>query len=200
MKILAFGDIHGDQAMAKKLADQAEKENVDLVVVCGDITYHEQSLDNIIGPFVKKGKRVILIPGNHESLATADFLSELYGATNLHGYSIKFKDIGMFGCGLANVGPNMISEEEIYNVLKKGFQGLKDSKVKIMVSHNHPSGSQMEKFSQFIPGSTGVRKAIDKFHPDIVLCSHVHEAAGIEEKIKNTKVINVGKAGKIIVV
>ena len=43
MKILAAGDIHGDSALAEKLAKKAEDENVDLVVLCGDLTYAEQS-------------------------------------------------------------------------------------------------------------------------------------------------------------
>ena len=67
-----------------------------------------------------------------------------------------------------------------------------------MVTHVHPSGTLMEKFTDFFPGSSGVRKAIEKFQPDIALCSHVHEAEGIEEKIGKTKVINVGRKGKII--
>src|SRR3989344_3163712 len=158
MKILAFGDIHGDTAMAKKLADQAERENVGLVVVCGDITYHERSLENIIGPFAKKNKRVVLIPGNHESLATADFLAELYGATNLHGYSIKHKDVGLFGCGGANIGLFQLGEDEIFELIKKGHERIKDMKTKILVTHVHPSGSIMEKFTNIFPGSDGVRK------------------------------------------
>ena len=75
---------------------------------------------------------------------------------------------------------------------------IKDFKKKIMVTHAHPVGSTMEKFSDFVPGSTSVREAIDKFKPDFLLCSHVHEAEGIEEKIGKTRVINVGKSGKII--
>jgi hypothetical protein len=67
-----------------------------------------------------------------------------------------------------------------------------------MVTHGHPSGTMMEKFSSFVKGSSGVKKAIDTFHPNILICSHVHEAQGIEEKIGNTKVMNVGKKGKII--
>jgi Icc-related predicted phosphoesterase len=31
-----------------------------------------------------------------------------------------------------------------------------------------------------------------------LICSHIHEAAGIEEKLGKTKVINVGTEGKII--
>ncbi len=198
MKILAAGDIHGDTGQAKKLADQAEKEKVDLVILCGDLTMAEKSTEGIIGPFVKKGKKVILIPGNHETIATADFLAELYDVINLHGYSIKYKDVGLFGCGGANIGLFQLSESEIFSALKKGFENIKNYKKKIMITHVHPSETIMEKFTQFFPGSKGIRKAIDEFKPDILLCSHVHEAEGIEEKIGKTRVINVGKAGKII--
>ena len=67
-----------------------------------------------------------------------------------------------------------------------------------MVTHVHPTDTKMEKFTKSFPGSTGVKKAIDVFKPDILLCSHVHEAEGIEEKVGNTRIINVGKKGKII--
>ena len=198
LKILAAGDIHGDTNQAKKLAEQAEKENIDLVILCGDLTYAETSTEGIIGPFVKKHKKVILIPGNHETVATADFLAELYGVTNLHGYSIKYKDIGFFGCGGANIGLFQLGEDEIFELIKKGYERIKDAKKKILVTHVHPSGSLMEKFSNIFPGSDGVKKAIDVFKPDFLLCSHVHEAEGIEEMIGKTKVINVGKKGKVL--
>jgi Icc-related predicted phosphoesterase len=66
-----------------------------------------------------------------------------------------------------------------------------------MVSHVHPSGTKMEKFTQFFEGSKALRRVIDKLQPDIMLCSHVHEAEGLEEKIGKTRVINVGAKGKI---
>src|SRR3989338_4033777 len=90
-KILAAGDIHGDTIQAERLAEKAEKEKVDLVVLCGDLTYAERSTDNIIGPFAKRKQKVLLIPGNHETVATADFLADLYGVKNIHGYSVKYK-------------------------------------------------------------------------------------------------------------
>ena len=198
MKILAAGDIHGDMGLAEKLAIKAEKQNVDLVILCGDLTYAEQSTKNIIGPFVKKKKKVLIIPGNHETVATAEFLAELYGVKNIHGYSVKYENIGIFGCGGANIGPHTkLSEKEIFDLLKQGFENIKYLKKKILVSHVHPTETDMEKLSNFVPGSPGVKKAIDKFKPDIMLCSHVHEADGLEEKVGRTKVINVGRKGKI---
>ena len=199
MKILASGDLHGDQRLAERLAQKAEKEGVDIVILCGDIFTADQPTDNMIGPFVKRHKKVLLIPGNHESFATADFLAEVYGVKNIHGYSVRYQDVGIFGCGGANVGPvSRMEEKEIYDTLKKAHDGLKEIKKKIMVTHVHPSESKMEKFSRFIPGSPGVKKAIEKFKPDLLFCSHVHEAAGLEEMIGTTRVINVSKEGKII--
>lgn len=198
MKILAFSDIHGDKSLAEKLAKRAADEDVDLVILCGDITQAEQGTSGIIGPFAARKKKVLLVPGNHESVATADFLAQLYGMTNLHGYSVKYKDIGLFGCGGAEMGPVPTSEEEIFELLKKGHERVKGSKKKIMVTHVHPAGTTIERFTQFFRGSEAVRRAVDEFKPDIVLCGHVHEAEGIEEMIDGTKVINVGKNGKII--
>jgi Icc-related predicted phosphoesterase len=198
MKILASGDIHGDMTLARKLAERAEKEKVDLVVLCGDLTLFEQSTKNIVGPFVSRKKKVLLIPGNHESVATTDFLAEMYGATSLHGYSIKYKDIGLFGCGGADAGPFRTEEDDIMKLLEKAHKGVEDAKKTIMITHAHPAGTMMEKLSDFVKGSKSVRKAIDRFKPDILICSHVHEAEGMEEKIGRTKVINVGKSGKII--
>ena len=198
LKILAAGDLHGDTGLAKKLADKAKKEKVDLVILCGDLTYAETSTEGIVGPFVEKKEKVLLIPGNHETIATADFLSQLYGVKNIHGYSVKYKDVGIFGAGGANIGLFQIPEDEMYGLLKKGYDRIKYLKKKIMVTHVHPVGTKMEKFTKFFPGSSGVKKALDRFKPDLLLCSHVHEAEGIEEIVGKTKVVNVGRKGKII--
>ncbi|MDP7180194.1 MAG: metallophosphoesterase [Candidatus Woesearchaeota archaeon] len=198
LKILAAGDIHGDIDLAEKLAERAKKEKVDLVVLCGDLTLRESSTENIIGPFKKRNEKVLLIPGNHETIATADFLAQQYGMKNLHGYSVNYKDVGIFGAGGANIGLFQLDEKELYDLLKKGNDKVKYLKKKIMVTHVHPSGTKMEKFTKLVPGSDGVKRAVDKLKPDLLLCSHVHEAEGIEEKIGKTKVINVGKKGKII--
>ncbi|MBW3017928.1 metallophosphoesterase [Candidatus Woesearchaeota archaeon] len=202
MKILAAGDLHGDKNLAKELAERAEKENVDLVILNGDLVEEGQA-EGILGIFKEKGKKVLIIPGNHELPATTQFLSDLYGFTNLHAYSMYSGNVGIFGCGGANLGLSQLSEKEIFSALKYGFDRIKKLPKKIMVTHVHPADSVIEKFSKtagIIPmdGSSGLKKAIDQFKPDILICGHVHEAEGIEEKIGNTTVINVGKKGKII--
>jgi uncharacterized protein len=198
MRILASGDIHGDSKLAQKLADKAVKEKVDLVILTGDLGNMHQIPENILGPFAKKKKKVLLIPGNHDTFATADFLAEVYGATNLHGYTAVYDGVGFFGCGGANMGMEKLQEDEIYDILKKGFNKLKPYNKKILISHVHPAETDMSKLSMIVPGSDGLKKAIDRLEPDIVLCSHVHEASGIEEKVGKTRVINVSREARIL--
>ncbi len=195
-KILAVGDIHGDTGLVEKLAEKAKKENVDLVILAGDLTFAEQSIKNIIGPFIKAKKQVLIIPGNHESVATADFLAEMYDNTkNIHGYAFVKNDLGVFGAGGADIGPNTITESEIFNLLKKGNEKVKGLNKKIMVTHMHPNKTKSE-FSGF-EVSRAVRKAVEEFKPDILINAHIHEASGIEEKIGKTRVINVARKEKI---
>lgn len=197
MKILATGCLHSDSRLAKELAVRAKKEGVELVLICGDLTLSNTSTDGLIGPFKQLGLDVALVPGNHEPTAVADFLSEAYNITNLHGNSLIKNKFGFFGCGAANIGVHQIPETESYFLFYKGFKDLKEVHKKIMVSHIPPSGTLMEKLCPG-SGSDAVRKAIESFKPDLALCAHLHEAEGIEEKIGNTKVINVGRKGTIL--
>ena len=105
LRILAASDIEGDSKAAKKLAEKAEKENVDLVVLCGDITGWKDTRD-LIKPFKDKDKIVLIIPGNHDSFATTDFLANLYGVKNIHGYSAIYKNVAFFGAGGAQDLPH----------------------------------------------------------------------------------------------
>jgi len=194
-KILAAGDFHGDSRVTKKLAERAKKENVDLVVLTGDITGIVET-DNIIKPFIDKGKRVVFVPGNWEDSTTANFLSKLYGVKNIEDNYVIYGDgnIGIFGVGSAGV--LSLNEDRTFKKLKKDFEKVKDLEKKIMISHIHAKGTKSE-FSGF-EGSSGVRKAIDEFQPDVFLSGHIHEGEGLKETIGRTRVYNVGKKGRII--
>ena len=202
LKILACSDIHGSQTTLDKLATKAKEENVDFVILNGDFSppANENSAPpDMIGRFLRLGKKVFVLPGNHETESTIKLLEEVYGVKGLHGSYYQVNgEIGFFGCGGAELGPHPTSDSEIFDRLKYAFDKVKHCKKKIMITHSHPSGSVMEKFTSFFPGSQAVRKAIDEFKPDLVICGHVHEAAGIEEKIGSSKVVNVAKNGKVI--
>ena len=196
MKILAVGDLHGDLGQARALANLAEKEGVELVVLNGDFTFFENTTPNLIKTFKEKVKSVALLPGNHESEATSESLAKAYGLINLHGYYAKFGDVGIFGCGSANIGIFQLPEKEMFGILKSAHEKVKDCRKKIMLTHVHPADSKVE--MEFFRGSKAVTKAIKEFKPQIAVCSHIHEADGIEDTIGQTKVVCASKKGKII--
>ncbi|MEM2954392.1 MAG: metallophosphoesterase [Candidatus Nanoarchaeia archaeon] len=195
MRILAIGDLHGDLNKAKELAELAKEKSVDLILLNGDFTIGDRHTPGLLKVFKDTGKPIAMLPGNHESLATFESLLEHYEIKNLHGYSLKLGDVGLFGCGSADLGLFQLSEKEIYYLLKKSHENIKTCKKKIMVTHVRPKGI---KFDNLFSGSSAVAKAIKAFKPDIALCAHIHEAEGLEDFIGHTKVITVGKNGKIL--
>ncbi len=198
MKILSAGDLHGDRSLAEKLADLAENERADLVLLCGDLTFQDQEPRGIIKPFLERHKKVLIIPGNHDSLATTEVLTTTYQIKHLHGYAARYEDVGFFGCGKANIGFEALSEEEIRLTLRQAHQHVSYLKKLVMVTHVHPRGTLAERMTRFFPGSSGVRKAIEELQPTVAFCCHVHEAEGLEEQIGKTRVINVGRRGFIL--
>ncbi len=198
MKILGAGDIHGDMSLSEKLATKAMNERADLVILCGDISGPGGDVTNLIKPFKDKNLEVLFVPGNHDDPSTADFIEEFYKITALEKHPVQKENIGIFGHGAINIGPYYVPEKEILKSLSLSHEKIAKSQKKILVSHVHPEGSKMGLLSSIVPGSRAIRKAISEFKPDIVLCSHVHEAHGLEEKIDDTTIINVGREGKII--
>jgi len=197
MKILALGDIHGDQSLIKKAVKKAEKEKVDLVILTGDLTFFDQQVKNIIKPFEEKGKQVLILPGNHETMDTIRSFERAYGKTkSLHGEHFEHSGVGFFGAGYAtDVGPFFINEKDTFYLLNKGHNKIKNLDKKILVTHMHPRGSSSE-FSGF-KGSPSITKAIKKFKPDLAIFSHIHEASGTEDKIGKTRLVNVSRKIKI---
>lgn len=194
LRILAAGDIHGDANLSKKLAEKATKEKVDLIVLTGDLIGINPT-KNIIQPFIDRGQKVIFVPGNWESKEDVKNLIKQYKIKNLGEHYLKYKGVGFFGLGNEDWALYLDDEKSLKH-LKKDFDKIKNLEKTIMVSHSHAAGTKSELSG--IPGSEGLRKAIKKFQPDFFLHSHIHELEGIEEKLGKTKIINVGRKGKII--
>ncbi|MFA4960058.1 MAG: metallophosphoesterase [Candidatus Pacearchaeota archaeon] len=190
-RILAAADLHGSVDIAKKLSEKAKKGKVDLVILAGDINGATEGDERILLPFMKANQKVAFIPGNwdfdKESLAL-----KAHGK-NIDNYYISYGDIGIAGIGNANWKTNLKYED--FELLRANFKRMKPKK-RILVSHVHAKGTMAE-FSGF-PGDKILRKAVEEFKPDLLISAHIHEAEGIEDKIGNTRIIQVGRNGTII--
>lgn len=196
-KIMAVADLHGDSAMAKKLAKKAKEEKVDIVILAGDVTLFDTEMKNVVKPFEDAGKEILLVPGNHETSDTINNIASVYqGAKNIHGYAVQKNNVGIFGAGYdPSTGPFWIDEKELFDKLKKGHKKIKNLDKKILVAHTHHKGSKAEEFG--FEGSEALKKAIKEFEPDFLISGHIHSAGGLQEKIGKTTVFHVGRKAKI---
>lgn len=191
LRILAAGDLHGNFDIAKKLSAKAKKEKVDLVVLAGDVYGYEEGEEGILEPFHKAKQKVLFVPGNCDFDKDCIELSK--HGRNIHNYYVTYNGVGIAGIGSQNWKLSL--DEEDFREIKRNFERMKPEK-KILVSHLHASETSAE-FSG-IPGEPVLRKAAQEFKPDLLISAHIHEAEGIEDKIGNTKVIQVGRRGRIL--
>jgi len=194
LKILAAGDIHGDAKLSEKLAERAEREKVDLVILTGDITGNVQT-KGVIKPFIDRKQKVLFVPGNWETTEDADDFSSRYGIKNLDKHYAVYNHVGIFGVGSKDwaLFPD---NQRTFKKLDKDFQKIKNLEKTILISHLHAAGTKSELSG--IPGNEGIRMAIDKLQPNLFIHAHIHELDGVEEKIGKTRVIHAGRRGKII--
>ena len=195
LRILAAGDFHGSVGLAQKASDKAKRERVDLVVLAGDIHGAIEGVD-VLAPFRKAKQKVVFVPGNWDTTKEAAMLWGVHGMKNLDGYYVNYKGVDIVGLGNPDFELTL-NEEKAKEKLKSVFERIKTKKgPRVLVSHMHAAGTRAE-FSGF-KGSDALRKAIDYFHPDVFISGHIHEAEGIEEKIGKTRVVNVGRGGRVL--
>lgn len=200
MKILATADIHGDLKLIDRLVKKSK--DADVIVIAGDLTWAENDLRNIIGPLKKFGKPILMIPGNHETLASVDFLENLYkpGVYNIHARGIKIGDTCFIACGSGNIGLFQLSEDEVHNALERALKEVKGCSKTVLITHTPPYDTLLDNLGWTKAGSVAVRDFIEEHQPDLCLCGHIHETSGLIEMIVKTKVVNVGFSDKIITI
>ena len=193
MRILAVSDIHGDLGLVKKVEKLIDKEKVDLVILAGDQTWFSQNTKNLVGPLTKKP--ALIIPSNHETEETLLMWEKAYpNLKSIHSKSFEKEGVGFFGSGTLEWGLKN-KKSPVYEELKKGHEKIKHLNKKIMVTHEPPAGSKIELLG--FPGTEGIKKAIENFSPNFLICGHIHEGGGLIEKINKTTVMNVSRSPTI---
>ena len=194
MKFLAFTDVHGDKKIINKLISKSK--NADFLVCCGDISNFEDDLEKSLILFKKTNKKMLIIPGNHESYDSVKKLCEKYDfLINIHLRSFKFKDFIFFGFGTG--GFSQIDFELEEKMTKLNFNT--EDKI-VFITHGPPYGTKLDYLNHLEShrGSKTLTKFIRNFKPLYCISGHLHENFGKEDKINKTIILNPGRYGKII--
>ncbi len=193
MKIAAFGDIHMDTASLNSIP----LEDFDIAIITGDLTNFGgvKDANAVLDVIQERVKDLLAVPGNLDKKELISLFDEK--GIGIHGKGRVINDaIGIFGCGGSNSTPFNtpfeLSDNEIRDILSKGYKMVENALIKIMVCHTPPKGSGLDVISAGVAvGSPAVTDFIEEFQPDLCLTGHIHEAKG-EAMIGKTKVINPG--------
>lgn len=199
IRFLATGDIHSKKKFVNMIEKYGNLDKIDFVIFTGDLSEKKDDFSKLLGIF--KGKQIFMVPGNHETKKGIKNLEDNYNVHLIGNAPILIDDdLALFGSNYVPIGPYGLTEEEIFNNLVENYESVKNSKVKIMLSHLPPDETKignMSPFHPFIGGSVAVRSFLEEFKPDYALVGHIHEATGLEEILNKTKVVNVAETFKI---
>lgn len=208
MKILAFVDLHSKHGSPeyvthkkllnyiKKLRQRAKKEKPDVVICAGDASLFENHLEEIMHKISKIGDKILVIPGNHETDSSMRKICAKHDS--LIYINKKAKKIGKYTfVGFSGEG-FLKQDKEFEKFAKKIKPKIKGKKV-VLVTHAPPYKTKLDKIGKEYCGNKSITNFI-KTSKNILLeiCGHIHENAGKQDKINNTKIINPGPLGKII--
>lgn len=199
MKLLAFTDLHGSLLALRRIEQKVKTQNPDLLICAGDISIFEHGIVGIMRRLNKLNKKIIMIHGNHEDASTFIKLSKLFkNIIFIHKNYFIEDDIlflGYGGGGFSIVDKEF--EKTANTKFKKIIKNNKDKKI-ILVTHAPPYKTRLDKLIQGHSGNKTIRHFIEKNKINLLICGHLHENFGKEDKIKKTKIINPGPFGKIV--
>ena len=189
MKFLVVSDIHGNETVTEWINSVAEQEDVDCVLVLGDITDFGPNdvAERILGPIKRD---VYAIPGNCDPLDLPEKLSGI--AIDMHGRTTNIDGFHIAGLGGSNLTifdtPFELEEEVIYDMLEPiSRDGM------ILMVHVPPYGINDMIPSGLNVGSPSVLKIVKEFRPILVMSGHIHEDYGVKH-IDGTTFVNPGPA------
>jgi Icc-related predicted phosphoesterase len=205
MKILFFSDNHGNNRMLDNILLKSRKS--DAVVCAGDFTIFENDMLEILKKLNSIGKPIILIHGNHETASEVILCCERL--SNIHFIHKKYYIIenivffGYGGGGFSSTDSKFVIESNKFitsypSIVDSIKSSNENTEVKlILVTHQPAFGTKLDLLDVHV-GNKSITDFIVKYQPTIAVSGHIHETAGYEDKIKNTRVINPAWNGMII--
>ncbi len=199
MKFLAFTDLHEDKDALKALVARAKQDDVEFMVCTGDISTFGRGLKNFLKEFNKVGKKLYLVPGNHEEgMKFDEIIADYKNCVNLHQKDTiigKYVFLGHGGGGFAQ------TDSEFRKLARRWYGKYNGDKI-VLLTHMPPFNTKLddlgdEKKPHHV-GNIDYRKFIERIKPKLAISGHLHETFDMSDKIKRTRIVNPGVDGMVI--
>jgi len=193
MRLLAFSDLHRDQAAARAIAHAAD--DADVLVGAGDFGTQGAGAAETLSILADCGKPIIVVHGNHDDPAeVAAVCAASPTLRYLHGASLTLNGVAFFGLGGEIPARNAFAwnasetERDAAELLKRCGGGA------ILATHTPPHGLADLQRGGGHEGSVSIRRCVEATAPRLVLCGHIHHAWGMRARCGPASVANLGPA------
>ncbi len=187
IKVYATADLHGKRERLQRLQSNLSILKPDLLVLAGDITNFVRASETL-RTLNALALPVLMIRGNSD-LKHVDRLCRYYAhCHSLQGVRRTFHKIPFVGLGGTWPLPfhSRIALNE--NMHLRKINALINHHT-VLVTHTPPRGAQDQVMGRFHAGSRGLRRLIQTFQPDLLICGHIHEDCGVTT-VGRTHVVN----------
>jgi Icc-related predicted phosphoesterase len=194
-RALIFSDIHNDAKALEKLMDI----DADYYFAAGDLVSWARGLDKMGEIMKRRGGRLYVLPGNHESEQDIAAFCERFGFTNFHGGTLQAAGKHIAGLGYSNPTPFNTPGEYSDQELAARLEKFADLEPLVLICHAPPVDTLLHRVREGLhAGSRAVRDFIEKHQPEYFFCGHIHEAEGKVIQMGATRAQNVGKRGYLL--
>ena len=199
LRILGLADLHDHM----ERLDELKNIDADLIVFCGDLhngSNREEAMPAAVA-LARLGPPVLIVPGNMDHKDVVPDLWREAGLRMLHQTFFRHGDYGFLGLGgMVAKDPRRLGDparyyhrdEEVYKALAAAYPQISGTKCRIVVVHQPPRGAQDTLYNGESSGSVCLRRFVEEYQPDLLLCGHIHEDRG-ESRIGSTRIVNVGE-------
>jgi Icc-related predicted phosphoesterase len=195
VKLLIFSDIHNDWKALHALLDL----EADYYIAAGDQVTWAKGFDRCGEILQRRGDRMYVLPGNHESADQVASMCARYGLHDFHGRHFQVGRWHVAGLGYSSPTPFNTPGEYTETQLSDRLQRFAELDPLVLICHAPPLDTPLDQIRRGLhAGSRSVREFIDQHHPAHFFCGHIHEAEGVAVDLGGTHARNVGKKGYLL--
>jgi uncharacterized protein len=187
MRIYAASDLHGKHRHIATIQDGIRQSQADAVVLAGDILNYRRRPDLLL-PLDELPVPVFIVRGNSDPVDLERWAATCRNVCSLHLKAAAIDGIVLVGVsGTLPIPFHSRAGWHETQTLKK-LAPIVHSRT-ILVAHPPPHGCRDQVLGRFHAGSRGLARLIHETSPAVMVCGHIHEAAGVG-RMGDTLVVN----------
>ena len=191
MLILAFSDLHCDNAAAKNIV--RESICADVVVGAGDFGICGERSIELFDILSEIAVPFLLVSGNHDRRSElSSYCETMENIHLLDGSSQEINGVRFFGLGGEIPARSDAHWNETMDENVAAEKLLEAETHHVLVTHTPPYGYCDIQKDGTHEGSKAIAAAIELHKPQLCLCGHIHHSWETVEKLKETTVHNLG--------